>query len=108
MCLEAIDFGRFARTTSFLVKHSSTIEFEETTKTSLFPRRREKIGESFRDLEMVRKTRWSGGLRRRRWPMIGSENGGDGGRFGFGLSFLMRRIVRVRIRIRIRIGRIRV
>jgi hypothetical protein len=87
------------------VKHSSTIECEETTKTSLFPRRREKIGESFSDLEMVRKRRWSGGLRRRRWPMIGSENGGDGGRFGFGLSFLMRnvRVMRVRIRIVMRI-----
>jgi hypothetical protein len=54
---------------------------------------------------MVRKRRWSGGLRRRRWPMIGSENGGDGGRFGFGLSFLMRnvRVMRVRIRIVMRI-----
>lgn len=98
--MEAIDFGRFARTMSFFVKHSSTIECEETTKTSLLPRRREKIGESLRDLEMDRKTRWSGGLRRRRWPMIGNENGGDGGSLGLRLMRNLREKIRIRIRMR--------
>lgn len=36
--------GRLARTTSFLVKHSSTADGEETTTTSWDPNRTEKMG----------------------------------------------------------------
>ena len=72
-----------AKTTSFLLKHSSTAEGDETTTTGRDPNQREKMGPYFSARRL--KVRWTGGLRRWRWPIIGRE-GGLGGRF---LSFVL-------------------
>ena len=70
--------GRFANIMSFLVKHSSTAEGEETTRIDREPNLRDKIGPYFND--SVSSAWKSGCLRRWRWPIIGRENG-VGGKF---------------------------
>jgi len=78
-CCPAMVRGRFANVMSFLVKHSSTAEGEDTTSIDLKPSLRERIGPYCDD--RVCSAWWSGCLLRRwRWPIIGRENG-LGGRF---------------------------
>ena len=70
--------GRFAKTMSFLVKHSWTADGDDTTTKRREPTLREKIGPYF--CERLRNVRWRGSLRRWRWPRIGRAKG-LGGRF---------------------------
>ena len=69
--------GRLAKMMSFLVKHSSTADGDDTMTTSWDPNFREKMLPYF--CEKRWKVRWSGFLMRWRWPRIGRE-GGLGGR----------------------------
>lgn len=54
--------GRFAKTMSFLVKHSSTADGDETTRTRRDPNWRRNTG-PFR-LDKFQRVLWSGFLRR--------------------------------------------
>lgn len=80
MCFPVIRRGRFARIMSFLVKHSSAAEGEDTTTTRRDPKRSENIGPSF--LERPSKVLWNKGLpmRRCRWPNNGNFILGLGGK----------------------------
>lgn len=64
---------------SFLVKHSSAIDGEETKMTRREPNWRRRIG-PYR-AEILANVRWSGFFRRYRWPRIGRTGNGLGGRF---------------------------
>ena len=48
------------------------------------------------DLESERNERWSGGLRRWRWPINGKEIAGDGGRLSFRLDLVSKILVEIK------------
>lgn len=48
------------------------------------------------DLERERNERWSGGLRRWRWPINGKEIAGDGGRLIFRLDLVSKILVEIK------------
>lgn len=83
MCFPARNFGRLARTASFLEKHSSAMEDDVTTVTKREPKRRERTGPCF--CESLWKVRCTGGLMRWRLPRIGIGVG-PGGRLRFGFD----------------------
>ena len=79
--------GLFAKTKSFLLKHSSTKDGEETISKFLEPIEREMIGPCLSD--MFCNVLWIGVFRRCKWPIMGSE-GGLGGRFLCHVFFLVK------------------
>ncbi|KAG5542042.1 hypothetical protein RHGRI_021775 [Rhododendron griersonianum] len=60
--------GRLAKTTWFLVKHSSAAEGEETRRTEREPKRRERIGPWA--LERADRVWGSGFFKRCKWPSV--------------------------------------
>lgn len=48
------------------------------------------------DLERVRNHRWSGVLKRWRWPSTGKDIAGDGGSFSFRLDLVSKNLVEIR------------
>lgn len=71
--------GRLAKTISFLVKHSSAADGDETTTVRRLPNWRKMIGPYLAAIwAEVRKNFF---LRRWRWPIMGRHGKGLGGRF---------------------------
>lgn len=83
MCFPERERGRFAKATSFLVKHSWKAEGDETTTARREPNQREKMSPYVFEVRV--KKRWRGRSRRLRLPIMG-RGGGPGGRF---LCFLL-------------------
>lgn len=74
--------GRFEKATSFLGKHSSTAEVEESTRVGREPNRRKRIGPCLDDNRI--RAWWVGVFTRWRWPIMGRGNGPGGRRFLLG------------------------
>lgn len=63
---------------SFLVKHSSAAEGEETKRTRRDPKRRRRIGPYL--AEILAKVLYTGAFKRYRWPIMGRVGKTVGGR----------------------------